>query len=67
MSELWLSQPDSEVPQEERKTTFEVRCDWMAVEIFDGRHIGYTSKETDVWEFGMTILVGLFGPFKMCC
>ena len=57
VSEFWLSQPDCGVSPEDYREAFQNNCYWMAMEIFDGRSIRNTTKETDVWAFGMVILV----------
>jgi len=59
VSNLWLSRPDSGIPEVEYWTVFCKNWKWMAVEIFDKRQVKYTSKETDVWAFGIVALVSI--------
>lgn len=62
ISGVWLSQTDCDSPPGCHRSYFEIYCNWMAVELFDDRRIIATSKETDVWAFGMTILVRFDRP-----
>ena len=66
ISSFWLSQVDSGFSEKWYRETFEMYCNWMAVEIFDDRRIKITNKETDVWTFGMMIFVSLFVQLNIC-
>ena len=35
------------------------------MEIFDDRRIGHVNKETDIWAFGMTVLVSVSRSVKV--
>ena len=66
---LWLSRPHTDLSQIARicEETYTVYCRWMAAEIFDGRleRIKCTNAKTDIWAFGMTILVSISAQRKL--